>query len=1495
MTKFLSKGGHKKDAKEIMGEISGFWKTSPKNERIKIASTLTALQLKRAIAYPHIRDYLLIMILFKSKNFDAENFKEWEKILNNTLESKKTTLKQIEILLGTTYNLLSEKVVYRYPMYETKNAIIEWKVNNPSFKFRYDKNVLFKIIFEDINLICFSKNSSSVIYRTSGIYYPFDREYKWEGVNGQVTWERAGFDKDEMFANLRRYTIDLSKSEYEADSVAYVYKKYFDQPLLGKIHEKIMADVTTPDKSSFPKFNSYTKRFKIPKIYEGIDFEGGFSMQGSKFIGYGSREEPAILYIYKKDSVFLTVRSKSLVFKKDLCTGMNTEISFKLDKDSIYHPSLTFKYFADKKKVELIRDGEGLSKCPFVDTYHKMDMEIEAITWKTDEPWMDLRMTRSLSGTYSAGFQSSNLFDIYIWDRLQYNDQVHPLVVLKKFAEKVNSTEFNAVDFANDYGYSISQVTQMLMELAFLNIISFDFETKNVKLNNRLYNYVSARGKKIDYDVIKITSNVSHQENAKLNLLNYDMRIYGVNQVQLSDSQNVTVFPTPNEILLKKNRSFEFDGRIRAGRFQFYGKTFSFDYDNFKINLTNCDSLHILATAEGKFDDYGKQLYVVIRSTVENIRGNLQIDSPNNKSGNKSLPQYPTFNSEKESYVYYDKKGIQGGCYKRDKFYFQIFPYSIDSLDNFENKNLRFKGHFASAGILPEFDETLALQPDYSLGFTRKSPPGGYQLYGGKATLNNDINLSNRGLRGDGDLNYLTSTTVSKDFIFFPDSMNTVADEFKNTKQPGPPEVPEVSGKGTYVHYMPYQDQLFATNGSAPTNMYEKQAYMHGTLKLEPSGLTGWGKMDIESAKLTSKLFYFKENIIDSDTAAFELKSMDMGDLAFKTDNVNAHVDFTKRMGAFKSNGEASFVEFPKNQYICFMDQINWYMDKSVIEMSIEERKTQQKEKINDDLSPTQQEDVQIEGPKFISVHPDQDSLEFVSPKAKYSLVKSTITAQDVRWIRVADATVYPSDKPVVIERRALMRPIEDAKIKANNTTRYHTLYNATVNIHGRKKYSAVGDYDYIDETQKKQKIHFTEITVDTTIQTNAKGKILEPDDFMLSPNYQYQGEVFLTASKENLTFTGSAKIKHECEKMGTNWFQFSSEINPNEIYIPISNDITSINNEKLTASVMIPVKADSIALYTAFLTKPRSTSDLPVVSANGFLYYDKDDNKYKISNKEKLTEFNMPGNYLHIHRTICNIYGEGKMDFGADFGQLKTEPIGNISQDYEKGETKMDIVMTLKFYFNESSIKRMGEMIAEAQNLNGVNMSRKTYIKALRELIGVEKADKWISQVALGNLKKYPDELEELILLSDVKMKWNGATHSYRSDGKIGIGSIYKKQVNKYVDGYIEIEKKRSGDIFTMYFQVDESTWFFFNYRAGQMLGLSSDRDFNMAITETKKDKLNLEVKKGEVPYKYYVATEGQKKKFLRRFEEGAGVTKEDDDDEEGGKKKKKKKEEDE
>jgi hypothetical protein len=241
----------------------------------------------------------------------------------------------------------------------------------------------------------------------------------------------------------------------------------------------------------------------------------------------------------------------------------------------------------------------------------------------------------------------------------------------------------------------------------------------------------------------------------------------------------------------------------------------------------------------------------------------------------------------------------------------------MDSLDNMEKKSIKFDGNFVSGGIFPPFEEKLVVMRDYSLGFTRKTPPEGYNLYGGKAIYKNLIDLSNEGLRGAGDLEYITSLTKSPEFKFYPDSMNAKAKSFVNKEQTVGLEYPQVLGEQVYVHWEPYNDKMFTSKIDKEINMFNEQAVLHGTTILTPSGMTGFGKMEFVDAEMNSERYVYQQNDFKSDTANFNLKSLDLSEgFDFKTDNVNAHIDFNERLGEFVSNDGNSTIEFPKNQYI---------------------------------------------------------------------------------------------------------------------------------------------------------------------------------------------------------------------------------------------------------------------------------------------------------------------------------------------------------------------------------------------------------------------------------------------------------------------------------------------------------------------------------------------------------------------------------------------------
>ncbi len=1441
MDNYLSNA--RKEGKGFMKQFEDVWYGGyfSEKQREGVYAISNIMLKKKLRAFPDFRNYLYTVGSFVVDSTQTdESFAFWQSILLELLEERKT--RNFTQYLEFCNGLFRENVMY-------SSASTIWSANTSNYSFAYDS--LPKITFNELDLICFAKRDSMIIYNTKGAYYPTTKT--WVGSGGKVLWKRAGFEAKDVYADIRNYQVDFKVSTYEADSVTFYNSFYFDAPLAGKVTDKILANMTE-DRASYPRFDSYDKRIQIQNLAPGVNFDGGVSMVGSKLLGKGDDVQEAQVEFIRNDTLFMRVFSENFSIRSDRITSNKAGVSIYLHQDSIYHPGLDFKYLFEDKTVTLYKNDEGVAKTPYYNSFHDIDMEFEVLNWKTDEPILEF--TKLIGSTKTdARFTSANYFKRELFEKLGGSGNNNPLDILYMQSDNGQSRVISFMDFARNVNLDPRDVQNLVIQYSNWGLLGFDFDADKLFVKDKLVEYVLANRKKVDYDAININSRVEGDKNAKLNLLNFDLTVYGVPGVVLSDSQKVVVVPANGIIKMKRNRYFEFAGLVKAGRFDFYGKEFSFDYENFKINLTNVDSLRLKAEST-ELDVYGNPVIKPVKTVIEGVNGDLLIDNFGNKSGNKKFPGYPIFNSKDKSYAYYDKGNALGGIYDRSKFYFELEPFTIDSLNSFSNDQLTFNGTFASSDIFPEFKEQLTLQEDFSLGFIRPTPPDGMAMYKNKGTFYNDIKLSNQGLRGDGKLEYITSTTYSDDFVFYPDSMRTNASEYFVDKQKSGVQYPPAKVQKTDMRWLPKKDVMFATTTETPMVLWDERDNFDGTTAYGIDEMSATGIYHFERADLFSNQMVFKYNTFDADTSDFELKNEDenSGEFALQTKNVKAHVDYTKRFASFKANGKKEPIFFPVNKYLCYMDEFKWYMDNGIIELT----------------SSSSQEvaaDVKLEGSKFISTHSNQDSLFFFSPVAQYDSRRYVISAEKVAYINSADARIYPDSGEVVLRRDARMDPLKNSRIVTNSITEFHEVYEANTQIKGRKDYTSSGKIDYIDETGLVQTIYLYNIMVDEAGQTIGKGKIADTANFALSPFFAFDGGVKLFGSKQFLVFDGVAQINHECASLEKRWIDFESEIDPNNIFIPIDSKLRDSTGSFIATGVNLNV--DSIFLYPGFLTKRENYSDIQVIEALGYLHYHKESKEYRIGQKDKIAEQSLAGNYISLSTEACKVYAEGKVDIGARTGNLTFDGAGNINYTLDDNAAVVDMVMVVDFFFNDNLMKKLAENINENINLTPVDFSKSTYTKGVKEIVGTERADEITSQLTLnGKIKKLPEELNKRLVFSELKFKWIEEENMFKSFGPMGLSNSGKFEINKYVNGGITITKKRSGDIVNMYLEVDANTWYYFSYRRNLMKVISSNQDFNTQIKEMKRDDRKYDAKKGEQAFTFMFGLEKEVRDFKRDFD---------------------------
>jgi len=751
---------------------------------------------------------------------------------------------------------------------------------------------------------------------------------------------------------------------------------------------------------------------------------------------------------------------------------------------------------------------------------------------------------------------------------------------------------------------------------------------------------------------------------------------------------------------------------------------------------------------------------------------------------------------------------------------------------------------------------------DYSLGFKKDIPESGYSAYGNKGVFFNSVNLSNNGLRGDGELSYLSSQTIATDFVFYPDSMNVDADSFNLLASASGVEYPNVSGQEVYQHWMPYEDNMEIHTKENYLSMYntEDNTRMKGRLDLSPTGLSGDGNLYYEVAVMESNHYSFKNSTFVSDTSRFV-------DDGLVLDNFKANADYSDRKIFFTSNGGSSLVEFSDNLFICYMDEATWYMDQTITSFSIQDATSL--EAISD-LSARDRVDYTYKGSEFISIHPNQDSLRFKSSMATFNTENKEIVAQGVGRIRVADAAIFPGDGIVTILKDANISPLMNSVILANTTTKYHEIEEAEVKILGRNNYSAKGNYLYVDVNNKQQNIYLENIRVDTTFQTIASGTIAQADEFMLSPRFSFYGQTHLLASRKPLEFEGGYKIKSGCIPKD-HWISFKSIVEPRDVLLPVDIQPRVPDDSKIRKYLGIANSPAKNEVYSIFFEDKVNYYDSLIMTASGYLTYDEKSMEYRVSTKDKLLQLKRPDNYISINSRTCATHAEGDINFDVRTGDVQIKSYAIV--DERSGDVEMKVAMAIDFHFSEKALAEIVNVFKDNLDYTAYNLRSKFYKKAIGGFMGIKPADKYLGRIMLGDQRKVPTELQHTIFINEMDMTWRPSINSYLSKGKINIGNFLKERINGEVTGYVELVKNRTVDELNIYFVIRDQ-WFFFTYSANMMQVLSSLEKYNETIKEDMtgkggKNKLDAKSADGKKSkYRYNLLIMKRKKDdFLKRI----------------------------
>lgn len=1337
-----------------------------------------------------------------------------------------------------------------------------WYVRTGTYKFAFDSVPYF--VFSSVSLACVVRGDSACIYDTKGSYYPLSQI--WTGKGGKVYWDRTGLGRDVVYAKLAAYKIDTRTISYSADSVLFYHGGYFKKDLFGRLEDKAMVDMKA-ENATFPKFSMYKGSQVYINLFKDIEFFGGFSLQGARVIGKPAADGFARIEIKHTNKPFISLKSTEFAIWPDKFVSSRASTMIFIGDDSIFHPSIQVRYNLANNELVMNRGQEGLSQSPFFDSYHRLDMYTEAIYWKLNEDIMSFEDIKGMRTKSEALFESSDYFSAYRFDKMQGIDDVNPAMLVSAYVRSRNTDRFYTDEYAAWAKKPVEQIKIQLIKLANAGFLYFDIDNNFAIVQPRLNEYLAARSGVKDSDIIQFKSYVEKGSNAQLDLKNLRLSIEGVKQVMLSDSQYVYVVPRDGKVLVSRNRDFSFTGRVHAGLFDLLANECTFQYDKFSMSIPKIDSAMMVVPA-WNLDANGFRSFVRVKNVLANMNGELLIDSPDSKSGRKMLHQYPLLISKDTSYVYFERKDIVNGIYKRKNFYFQVNPFTMDSINSLPLGRLQFEGTLVSAGIFPDIAETISVQKDYSLGFNKVIPEPGLPVYNGKGNYADTLKLSNGGLQGSGRLTYLSSVTRSTAFLFAPDSTTAKVKDFQLSRVSGAVEFPDANVKNANIKWTPAQDLMSVQNAKNDSiSMFNNSAKLIGRLEVTPTGLKGKGQFSFENAEVTSRNYSFKSTSFTSDTSDFRLLTDDRSKEALRVHVFKTAIDFGTRQGHFIATGNGALMEFPFIQYNCVVNEFDWLMDKKQLQLI---NKTSFSREKYYQMKPEELLAFDPGREIYISTDPKQDSLSFFALRGLYDLDSNYLEVEDARIIKVADAAIFPHNGKLSIGRNGRITELKQAEILANRSSLYHRFYNATVNIGSRKRYAANGLYDYTPSDGDVTTLEMNKIEVNSKGETFAGAAISDSMNFMLNKYFRFVGNMEVNASSKLINFEGGFGFIQNCNALQYEWVKLRAQLDSKNIIIPIAPITENTGSGKLRVSIYYSTTENTV--MPGFFSKAENITDPDIIKSGGFVTYFPQTSEYWVADSAIFRNQQIPGNKLILNTSRCILSGQGQLQVATNLGRLQMKSAGEIKYFSIPDSTSLTMLSALDFFFSDEAMKTLADAL-NASTAKGIDIADANYTRSLREFVGKNEADKILSELTTyGQYRRFPDVLDHTLVLTGLQMSWNKDLRSFISKGTVGIGNIGKQPVNKQVKGYLEIGKRRSGDIINLYIEPEDKQWYYFAYANGTMQVVSSNQAFNEKLAGLKEAQRLIKADKGQPSYQFILGTSDKKNTFLRKMRQAAG-----------------------
>jgi len=1238
------------------------------------------------------------------------------------------------------------------------------------------------------------------------------------GENAKVNWEGVEIPKEELFAILKVFTFDVEDAEINGYEAELHYPEFIEGPVEGSFNYDSHLHNKFPKKAIYPQFRSFGHNVKVKGLIENMNITGGFALQGTTFLSDSETKGTSVAeYLEEGRKKFTAASRKPFMYADSLLTNPLSELTVHYsEEDSIFHPAVMLKYHASDKLLQARRDKHGYQMSRFTDTRSDVSVIAEFMQWYVEADTFDLTILNARE-RIPLVVESKDYYDENLYLALRGTYSFHPINLAVSYALNVaKEPEFYVADLANHHKLNLDVVQGAMIAMDKRGFLDYNHDTGKVIVNRKaVFYYFIAMGRKgVDFDNMRIPSRTTDKPNLTVSLDSANFQLEGVSQFMISDSMQVLVTPQDGKVNLKDGRNTSFGGEMKAGNFIFRGAEFNYEYDSSKVELDAIDSISVLVTRE---NGQKKEL----ANNIVNTGGVLYISSPNNKSGKKKSDKYPLLDAKAGGTIFFDGDEILGGRYDRS-VRFEMPPFKIDSLNENNTDVITFDGTFKTAGMFPDFEQRISIdKTDYSFGFTKDFGSTKTPIYNGKAQYSNQIKLNNSGIRGKGKIDYLAGNFTSDDFTFFIDSVKAPGKNGEIAFQElNGVSYPSVKMEQYQMRWLVSADSMELTSSEEqPFEIFDPETSFAGTLILGPRSLNGEGKIETPESINESKHFTMEGTNYNSINSNFKIKSDDPNRPAMIGEYVEVDYDLSERMALIKTQDELSNFTFPYTKFRTNISQVRWNLDQNYLSMTVDD-------------------DNEMGLGRFVSENSKQDSVEILASNATYDLNEHVMNLEGVPSIMIANMRVIPDSGKVYIRENAKMDELQNAMVEMNAINRYHMLTDATIRIESGKKLEGQGVYHYTLGIEDTVDLTFSDFDIKTIkegkgekqYQTTVSAKIDEDQAFAFMPGVKFKGQMNLVDTDEYPHFEGVATL--DIDRPDNRWFSYQSNSKETHGMILVDDNLKEAGfPTKLTSGIFLS-RIDR-ELYATLVEFDRErVRDFPIFEANGQLLFDPEKQEYSIIPPEKRDGRTDKGNsYIFNWEAQKNTF-EGKLNLAEPEKDYSFLAAGEGKADLNAGEFDLSATVHISFDGASKATDQMGIILQELTDGDDPAVAGEEKIGArLAQIREERQVMSFLDAFGTGE-ESWGKLFSDGLTLANVDLKWSSEQRAFYSVGNIGMGNIFKDNVNAVLEGYVEFPKQISSSEVKIFLMYDRDNWYYFSFNKDAVTSLSSDGTYNYELT---------------------------------------------------------------